>query len=259
MAAIARAVVGQDPLDPDPDLGVLADGQLDRPRGALGTLVGDRDDDGVAAGVVDEHLEMLVADLGVAAVSVPTAAQHAPAAAVGHPTEQLVVLVNERTRVTGDVPNRRSGHPIGVMESVEAGPPEDAVDRRARMAGERRQAGRTIPSAGAGPEDRRRHLVGRAAWRAMGSGTAVLEAGQAGGPIAADPLVRRRPADPKLLGDRRRRPAVDHHPFHQELPTENAETRSRMCHESLRPVWVFDTSHRAARLSFVNNVLKHHT
>jgi len=31
-----------------------------------------------------------------------------------------------------------------------------------------------------------------------------------------------------------------------------------MCHESLRSMWVVNTSHRAAGLSFVNNVLKHH-
>jgi hypothetical protein len=32
-----------------------------------------------------------------------------------------------------------------------------------------------------------------------------------------------------------------------------------MCHESLRPVWVLNTSHRVAGLSFVNNVFGHHT
>jgi len=31
-----------------------------------------------------------------------------------------------------------------------------------------------------------------------------------------------------------------------------------MCHESLRPVWVLNTSHRADGLSFVNNVFGHH-
>jgi hypothetical protein len=27
---------------------------------------------------------------------------------------------------------------------------------------------------------------------------------------------------------------ADHYPFHQQLSTEDAETRTRMCHESLR-------------------------
>jgi hypothetical protein len=79
------------------------------------------------------------------------------------------------------------------------------------------------------------------------------------GPVAADSLVGRRPADPELLGDGRRRPAIDHDPPHQKLPAEDAETRTRMCHESLRSTWVLSTSHRAERLSFVNNVLKHHS
>ena len=61
VAAIARAVVGQDPLDPDADLGEAGDRELDGPRGALAALVGDGHDDRVAAGIVDEHLEVVVA------------------------------------------------------------------------------------------------------------------------------------------------------------------------------------------------------
>ena len=63
---------------------------------------------------------------------------------------------------------------------------------------------------------------------------------------------------PELLGDRGRRPAVNQGPFDQQLSTEDGETRTRMCHESLRPLWVLDTSHRVAGLSFVNNVFGHH-
>ena len=193
------------------------------------------------------------------AVAVSPATEHAPAAAVGHPAELLVVLVDEGAGMAGDIADGGPGHPVGIAQPAEAGPSEDAVDRRARMACERRQAGRAVPSERARPKDRRRHLVGRAARRAMGPRAAVLEARQPIGAIATDPLVRRRSADPELLGDGRRRPAVDQHPLHQELPTEDAETRTRMCHESLRPMWVLNTSHRAAGLSFVNNVLKHHT
>ena len=170
-----------------------------------------------------------------------------------------MILVDEGAGVAGDIADRGGGQSIGVAQAVEAGSAEDAVDRRARVAGERRQAGRAIASPGSRAKDRRGHLVRRATWRAMGPRAVVLETGQPVSPIAADPLVRRRPADPELLGDGRRRPAVDDHSLHQELSTEDAETRTRMCHESLRPMWVLNTSHRAARLSFVNNVLKHHS
>jgi hypothetical protein len=192
-------------------------------------------------------------------VAVPAAAQDPPAAAVRHPAELLVVLVDEGARVAGDVADRSRGHPVGVAQAVEAGPPEDAVDRRAGMTGQRGQPGRAVPPPGACPEDRRGHLVRRAAWRTVRPRAAVLEPGQAIGPIAADPFVRRRSADPELLGDRRRRPAIDHDPFHKELPTENTKTSTRMCHESLRSMWVLNTSHRVAGLSFVNNVFGHHS
>ena len=49
-----------------------------------------------------------------------------------------------------------------------------------------------------------------------------------------------------------------HDPFHQKLPTKDRQTRTRMCHESLRSMWVLNTSHRVAGLSFVNNVFGHH-
>ena len=142
VAAMAGAVVGQHPLDPDPDLGEARHGDLDGPRRALAALVGDRHDHAIAAGVVDEHLEMVVAaDAAVLRGVAPT--EDAPATAVGHPTELLVVLVDERARMAGHVADRGAGHPIGVAQAVEAGPAEDAVDGRAGVPGERRQAGRT--------------------------------------------------------------------------------------------------------------------
>ena len=92
----------------------------------------------------------------------------------------------------------------------------------------------------------------------MGSRAAVLEAWQSVGAIATDPLVAGRSADAQLLGHRGHRPAVDHDPLDQELATEDAETRFRMGHESLRPLGVLNTSHRVAGLSLVNNVFGHH-
>ena len=151
VAAIARPVVGEHPLDADADLGELADGVLHGPRGARAALVGDGHDDGVAAGVVDEHLEVVVADAAMVAVARPGPAEDPPTAAVGHPAELLVVLVDERARMARDIADRSRGHPVGVAQAVEAGPAEDAVDRRARVPGERRQASRTVAPTGRAP------------------------------------------------------------------------------------------------------------
>ena len=222
VTAVARAVVSEHAFDPNTDLGEAGNGQLDRPRGTLAALVGDGHHDGIPAGVVDEHLEVVVADASaVTRMGMTLAAEHSPATAVRDPSELLVVLVDEGSRMTGHVADRSGGHPVGVTQPVEAGPAEDAVDRRAGMARERRQAGRAIASPSPRSKDRRSHGVGRAAWRVMRSRAPIFEPRQAVGPIPADPLVCRRPADPELLGDGRRWPAVDHHPFHQQLSTED--------------------------------------
>ncbi len=170
-----------------------------------------------------------------------------------------MILVDERARVAGYIADRCAGHPVGVVQAIEAGAAQDAVDGRTGIAGQRGQAGRTIASTGTGSDDRRGHRVGRAAGRAEWPGAPILEARQAVGAIAADPLVTGRSADPELLGHRGHWPAVDHDPLDQKLTTKDGEPRSRMCHESLRPMWVLNTSHRVAGLSFVNNVFGHHS
>ena len=76
--------------------------------------------------------------------------------------------------------------------------------------------------------------------------------------MAPDPLVRGRPADPELLGDVGRRPARLH-PGDQELTTEDGQTGSRMCHESLPLGLVLNTPNPAAGLSSVNNVCGDYT
>jgi hypothetical protein len=98
--AVARAVVGQDPLDRDPVAGEPADGDLDRPdRLALAGVAGD-DDAGEPAMVVDEDLELIVARmLGTAAGPWPGPL----AIADRDPGQRLRVLVNECTRVGRDV------------------------------------------------------------------------------------------------------------------------------------------------------------
>ena len=76
--------------------------------------------------------------------------------------------------------------------------------------------------------------------------------------MAADPLVRRRTADPELLRDMRRRPARLH-PGDQKLTTEDGQASPRMCHESLPLGLVLNTPNPAAGLSSVNNVFGDHT
>jgi hypothetical protein len=61
--------------------------------------------------------------------------------------------------------------------------------------------------------------------------------GAAFGAVAPDPLVDRGTADAELLCYLRRRPALHHHPAHQQLAAEHRQTRVRMSHESLLPVW----------------------
>ena len=188
-----------------------------------------------------------------------TLAKDSPAAAVGHPTKLLVILMDERSRVTGHVADGRAGDPVGVAQTTEPGTPQDTVDRRGRVTGQRCQAKRTVTPADPGPNDRGSGLGGQSPRRSVRATAAVFEPGQPFGAVPADPLVSRRPADPELLGDRRRRPTVNDDPFHQQLAAEDTETRLRMCHESLRAMWVLNTSHRAARLSNVNNVFGHHS
>jgi hypothetical protein len=58
------AVVGQDPLDPDPELGELGRGNLERVGRRGPGFIGHRDHDRLSAGIVDDHLEMLIASAG---------------------------------------------------------------------------------------------------------------------------------------------------------------------------------------------------
>src|SRR4029078_2558020 len=60
---VPGAVVGQDPLDLDPEPGELGCGDLEGAYRARGRLVWDRDDDDIAARVVDHDLEVLVPDV----------------------------------------------------------------------------------------------------------------------------------------------------------------------------------------------------
>ena len=53
------------------------------------------------------------------------------------------------------------------------------------------------------------------------------------------------PVDPEPLGHGCHRPTVDDHALLDQMPTEDRQTRTRMCHASLGPVWVLNVSRGA--------------
>jgi hypothetical protein len=92
----------------------------------------------------------------------------------------------------------------------------------------------------------------------MRPGAPVGQPRRAFGPEAADPLVAGRPTDALRLDGRHHRPAKDGHPGHQQLTAKDVEKGSRMSHESLLTVRIFNNPSRAQRLSLVNNVFGDH-
>jgi hypothetical protein len=151
VAEIRPSVVCQNPFDPDTQASELGCGDFERSPGTDARLVGDRDHDGVAAGVVDHDFEVVVAAALTVGRSSPTV--DPPAAAIGDPAELLVVLVDERAGMAGDVPHRRGGHPVGVAEAAEPVTSEDPMDRRGWASEERPQAVGPVPPAGPRRED----------------------------------------------------------------------------------------------------------
>src|SRR5690348_313622 len=69
---VVGAVVGQDALDPDPEPAQLGGRDLEGRDRAGRRFVGDRHDDRVAAGVVDDDLDVVVADAPVMGLSSST-------------------------------------------------------------------------------------------------------------------------------------------------------------------------------------------
>ena len=121
------------------------------------------------------------------------------------------------------------------------------------MAREAAQAVRAVAAADPGGEDRCASLASTA--RAASDGVGSSGRARPGSPSARyrrSPLVRGRPADPLLAP--RSRPASQHvHPGDQQLPTEDGQTRTTMCHESLLRCGA-EHPKPSGRLSFVNNV-----
>jgi len=231
VGSVGRAVVSEDALDPDAEPGELSRGRLKGEHRTRGGLVGHGHDDGIARGVVDHDLEMLIAGrrmLGMLHL-IPTA--DAPAATVGDAAKLLVVLVQEGSRMAGDIADRRRGHPVGVAQPAEAAALEDPVHGRRRQAQEWSQSIRAIPPTGAGGQDLDLDRSRQPPRRTVRPGAPIEQASLAFDPVAADPLVGGRPADPELLGHVGRRPA-GFDPANQELSAEYAQSRSSMSHES---------------------------
>ncbi len=180
------------------------------------------------------------------------------AAARGDATELLVVLVDERARVVVDVADRHAARSVGVAQPTHPGPAEDLADRRARMTGQRRQAVWPVSPADPGADDEIDLLGRQRARRPMRSRAVIEEAVLALIPIAANPLVRGRPADTLSLRGSRRRPSLLLDPSDEQLSPEHVEFGHTMGHECLLLGLVLNTPNRGARLSLVNNVCGHH-
>jgi hypothetical protein len=72
------------------------------------------DDHGIPAGIVDDHLEVVVANDPPVVGRATSSTEDPPAPAIRDPALLLVVLMDERAGMTSDVANRCSRHPVGV-------------------------------------------------------------------------------------------------------------------------------------------------
>ena len=126
------------------------------------------------------------------------------------------------------------------------------------MAGQGRQAMRSIAAMATRGEDRGHLLLAESGRTPMRPRRAVKQARQTLIAISPQPLVHGRSADAQLARHLGRRPAEDEDAFDEELAAVDSQPRPRMCHESLLRGWSFDTPNPAAWLSSVNDVLGNH-
>jgi hypothetical protein len=174
---------------------------------------------------------------------------------VGYPPELLVILMDEGSRVAGDIADRRGRDPVAIGQAVEAAADQDSVDRRAWAAQERPESIRAVSSALSGGQDLLFGRLGEPARRTPRPRRSIEQPNLTFGSITADPLVGGGLADPELFGHMSHRPTLAHNAGHQELATENGQFRLRMCHESPPSAWSFltpQTEHEDSRS--VNNV-----
>ena len=150
-ASVAAAVVRQDAFDGDVVRGEEGSRASPEVGGGRALLIGE--DFGVceAAVAVDRRVHERVADLGaMPSSSFVGAAVHTPAATFGDPTEFLDVDVHELAWAGHfHAPNRCSGHPVEMIESIEGVADEHPVDGRRRHVHDPRDPRRsksTIPA-----------------------------------------------------------------------------------------------------------------
>jgi hypothetical protein len=140
-----------------------ADGQLDRRRRAIGTVVNNRHDDGLAPGVVDDGLDMVVAtDTSITAGRVLS--EDPMTTAIRHASKLLVSWWMSAPGVEGDVADGSGRHPVGVLQPADATLGEDSVDTRGRASEKWPEPIRPVPPGRPGDEDLRFDRWRQAAW-----------------------------------------------------------------------------------------------
>lgn len=92
-------------------------------------------------------------------------AEDAPPATIGDPALLLVILVNERTRVAGDIPDRGCRHLIGIAQPAQPAPRQDAGDRRGWPPKQRPKPIWAVSPLGSGGQDLDLDRIAQAAWR----------------------------------------------------------------------------------------------
>ena len=126
--------------------------KLEGKDGARWPLVGDRNDEPDPAPIVDDDLEVVVADAMTVGRGRP--ATGPMTTTIGHAAELLVVLVEQGARMAGDVADRDPGRPVGIPKPAEAGAPKGRVDGRSRVASQRGEPVWAPPSIDSGRHDR---------------------------------------------------------------------------------------------------------
>ena len=140
-------------------------------------------DVGEAGGIVDDDLEVFVAD-GASPVAPPSGlAEHAMPAAVGDAPELLVVLVDELAGTLAHVAHRHPRGPVGVAEPAEAVAGQHRVHGRAGMPGQRADPVRYPASLDPRAENGFDPVRRGDPRRAVRAGAAILEPGPALGDI----------------------------------------------------------------------------
>src|SRR6185295_18584649 len=139
-----------------------------------------------------------------------------------------------------DVPDRRSGQPIGVGQPAQAVAAEDAVHGRAWMTEKWPESIWPDTHPASGDDDPADRSVGQRAWSPVRRRGPVLEPAETFGAVPPQPLVGGGPADADRLRGECRRPAVPNDALHQEPSAERRQLGRTMKHESPPSVRSFD-------------------